>query len=78
MLASDVAALGGQATNYMVVPEYHVVELHTDDIRVYNMKNELCEAEFLDIDWDTTRAGKGNYGERNHGTAGSDQGNTGT
>ena len=61
MLASDVAALGGQATNYMVVPEYHVVELHTDDIRVYNMKNELCEAEFLDIDWDTTRAGKGTY-----------------
>lgn len=61
MLASDVVALGGQATSYMVVPEYHVVELHTDDIRVYNMKNELCEAEFLDIDWDTTRAGKGNY-----------------
>lgn len=61
MLASDVAALGGQATSYMVVPEYHVVELHTDEIRVYNMKNELCEAEFLDIDWDTTRAGKGNY-----------------
>ena len=61
MLASDVAPLGGQATSYMVVPEYHVVELHTDDIRVYNMKNELCEAEFLDIDWDTTRAGKGNY-----------------
>ena len=61
MLASDVAALGGQATSYMVVPEYHVVELHTDDIRVYNMKNELCEAEFLDIDWDTTRAGKGHY-----------------
>ena len=61
MLASDVSALGGQATSYMVVPEYHVVELHTDDIRVYNMKNELCEAEFLDIDWDTTRAGKGNY-----------------
>ena len=61
MLASDVAALGGQATSYMVVPEYHVVELHTDDIRVYNMKNELCDAEFLDIDWDTTRAGKGNY-----------------
>ena len=61
MLASDVASLGGQATSYMVVPEYHVVELHTDDIRVYNMKNELCEAEFLDIDWDTTRAGKGNY-----------------
>ena len=61
MLASDVAALGGQATSYMVVPEYHVVELHTDDIRVYNMKNELCEAEFLDIDWDKTRAGKGNY-----------------
>lgn len=61
MLASDVAALGGHASSYMVVPEYHVVELHSDAIRVYNAKNELCEAEFLDIDWDTTRAGKGHY-----------------
>lgn len=61
MLASDVAALGGHADQYLVVPEYHVIELHQDDIRLYDLKDQICEPEFLDIDWDTTRAGKGNY-----------------
>lgn len=61
MLASDVTALGGQTAQYMVVPEYHIVELHQDAIRLYDLNDRLCEAEFLDIDWDTTRDGKGQY-----------------
>ena len=61
MLASDVAALGGQADQYLVVPEYHVVELHQDSIRIYDMEDHPCEPEFLEIDWDTTRDGKGQY-----------------
>ena len=61
MLASDVAALGGQSDSYMVVPEYHIVELHSDGIRLYDMQDQPCETEFLDIDWDTTQAGKGQY-----------------
>lgn len=61
MLASDVTALGGQTKQYLVVPEYHVVELHVDAIRLYNMEDMPVEPEFLDIDWDTTRDGKGMY-----------------
>ncbi len=61
MLASDVAALGGKADKYLVVPEYHVIELRTESILLYDMDDQLCEPEFLEIDWDTTRHGKGNY-----------------
>ncbi len=61
MLASDVAALGGQAAEYIVVPEYHIIELHADSIRLFDMNDAVCEPEFLKIDWDTTRDGKGRY-----------------
>ena len=61
MLASDVAALGGQADKYMVVPEYHIVELHQNAILVYDEKDQKVKPEFLEIDWDTTRDGKGRY-----------------
>lgn len=61
MLASDVAALGGYAKEYLVIPEYHIIELHEDEIKLFNDKDEACEAEFIKIDWDTTRNGKGNY-----------------
>lgn len=61
MLASDVAALGAKAEKYLVVPEYTVMELHKDEIRLFDLEGRPCEAEFLDIDWDTTRDGKGSY-----------------
>ena len=82
MLASDVAALGGQATK-LYGSSLNITSLNCiqSDIRVYNMKNELCEARIPGSDWDTTRAGKGYpfYVEKEiTGTAGSNQGNTGT
>lgn len=43
MLASDVAALGSHATEYMVVPEYQIVELHKDDIKVFDLKGKGAE-----------------------------------
>ena len=61
MLASDVAALGSHATEYMVVPEYQIVELHKDDIKVFDLKGKEQKTEFLEIDWDTSRDGKGKY-----------------
>lgn len=61
MLASDVVALGGTADKYMVVPEYVITELHKDEIKLFDLNGNPCEAEFIDIDWDTTRDGKGNY-----------------
>ena len=61
MLASDVVALGAGAKEYMVVPEYVIMELHQNEIKLFGLDGKPCKAEFIDIDWDTTRSGKGNY-----------------
>ena len=61
MLASDVVALGSHTKEYLVIPEYQIVELHKDTIKVFDLKGKEQEVNFLPIDWDTTRDGKGNY-----------------
>lgn len=61
MLASDVVALGAAAKQYMVVPEYMIMELHRDEIKLFDLNGKPHQTEFIDIDWDTTRSGKGNY-----------------
>ncbi len=61
MLASDVVALGASAKKYIVVPEYVIMELHKTDIKLFHLDGKPCEAEYMDIDWDTTRSGKGSY-----------------
>lgn len=61
MLASDVVALGAAAKEYMVVPEYQILELHKEEIRLFDLKGNRVEPEFVKIDWDTTRGGKGDY-----------------
>lgn len=61
MLASDVVALGATAKKYIVVPEYVIMELHRDEIKLFDLNGKPSETEFIDIDWDTTRGGKGNY-----------------
>lgn len=61
VLASDVAALAGTAERYMVIPEYVITELHKDEIKLFDLKGKPVEPEFIEIDWDTTRDGKGRY-----------------
>lgn len=61
MLASDVVALGASAKKYLVVPEYVIMELHKEEIKLFHLDGEPCEAEYMEIDWDTTRSGKGSY-----------------
>ncbi|RKI42593.1 glutamine--fructose-6-phosphate transaminase (isomerizing) [bacterium D16-51] len=61
MLASDVVALGASAERYLVVPEYVIMELHREEIKLFHLDGKPCEAEYMEIDWDTTRSGKGSY-----------------
>lgn len=61
MLASDVAALAGTADKYMVIPEYVITELHKNEIKLFDLNGKPVAAEFINIDWDTTRDGKGKY-----------------
>ena len=61
VLASDVVALGASAKKYLVVPEYVIMELHKEEIKLFHLDGEPCEADYMEIDWDTTRSGKGSY-----------------
>lgn len=61
ILASDVVALGNKAKEYVVIPEYQIVELHKDSIKIFDLKGVEQEVKFLKIDWDTSRGGKGKY-----------------
>lgn len=61
MLASDVVALGAHAKQFMAIPEMTLMELHPDEIRLSDAEGYPVAANFTDIDWDTERAGKGNY-----------------
>lgn len=61
MLASDVAALGARAKQYIVIPEYQIVELQQNDIKLFDLKGKEQQPEYLEIDWDVTRDGKGKY-----------------
>lgn len=61
ILASDVVALGNHAKEYIVIPEYQIVELHKDSIKIFDLKGVSQEVKFLKIDWDTSQGGKGKY-----------------
>ena len=41
--------------------EYMIMELHKDEIKLFDLNGKPHQTEFIDIDWDTTRSGKGNY-----------------
>ncbi len=61
MLASDVTALGQYTREYFVLPEFHVAVLKKDGVELYDMSGEATEPEWLTVDWDVDRSGKGGY-----------------
>lgn len=61
MLASDVAAIVPFTTNYFVVPEFNVVCLSPSGIEMYDLSGDKAEIEWLKVDWDVSRSGKGGY-----------------
>ena len=61
MLASDLTALCRFTNRYFVVPEYHVLELHRDAIRLFDFEGREVEPEYLTVDWELNSAGKGGY-----------------
>ena len=61
MLSSDVAAIVPFTTDYFVVPEFHVICLSTDGIEMFDLSGDKAEIEWLKVDWDVSRSGKGGY-----------------
>lgn len=61
MLASDVTALGQYTKEYFVLPEFHVAVLKKEGIELYDMAGEAAPWEWMTVDWDVDRSGKGGY-----------------
>ncbi len=61
MLASDVTALGQYTKKYFVLPEFHVAVLKKEGIELYDMSGEAASWEWMTVDWDVDRSGKGGY-----------------
>lgn len=61
MLSSDVAAIVPFTTDYFVVPEFHVICLSPEGIDMFDLSGDKAEIEWLKVDWDVSRSGKGGY-----------------
>ncbi|RKI88049.1 glutamine--fructose-6-phosphate transaminase (isomerizing) [Parablautia intestinalis] len=61
MLSSDVAAIVPFTTDYFVVPEFHVICLSPQGIDMFDLSGDRAEVEWLKVDWDVSRSGKGGY-----------------
>lgn len=61
ILSSDVAAIVPFTTDYFVVPEFHVICLSQDGIDMFDLSGDKVEIDWLKVDWDVSRSGKGGY-----------------
>lgn len=61
MLASDVTALGQYTKEYFVLPEFHVAVLKKEGIELYDMSGDKAPWDWMTVDWDVDRSGKGGY-----------------
>lgn len=61
MLASDLTALCRFTNHYFVVPEYHILELRRDSVKLTDFNGEVKEPEYLTADWELNSAGKNGY-----------------
>ncbi len=61
ILSSDVAAIVPFTTDYFVMPELHVVCLKPDKIEMYDLSGDQAKIDWLKVDWDVSRSGKGGY-----------------
>lgn len=61
MLASDLTALCRFTNRYFVVPEYHILELHSDSLLLSDFEGNEVKPEYLTADWELNSAGKNGY-----------------
>lgn len=61
VIASDLTAVIAFSKEYFVVPEYHILTLTADGIKVCDMKGKEVKPEILSVNWDIASAQKGGY-----------------
>lgn len=61
IIASDLTAVISFSKEYFVVPEYHILTLSKDGIKVEDLKGDIVVPENLEITWDIEAAQKGGF-----------------
>jgi glucosamine--fructose-6-phosphate aminotransferase (isomerizing) len=61
MVASDLTALIQYTQQYFIIPEYHIVTLTKDEIKVETLDGQLAKPELLTVSWNIEAAQKGGY-----------------
>ncbi|MDD6057943.1 MAG: glutamine--fructose-6-phosphate transaminase (isomerizing) [Clostridiales bacterium] len=61
MLASDLTALCRFTNRYFVVPEYHILELRKDSVKLTDLNKAEVEPDYQLADWEHNSAGKNGY-----------------
>ncbi len=61
IIASDLTAVIAFSKKYFVVPEYHILTLDKNGIKVEDLKGNVVTPEILEVNWDITSAQKGGY-----------------
>lgn len=61
IIASDLTAVISFSKEYFVVPEYHILTLSKDGIKVEDLKGNEVVPENLEITWDIEAAQKGGF-----------------
>lgn len=61
IIASDLTAIISFSKDYFVVPEYHILTMTQEGIRVENLKGNEVKPQMLEITWDITAAQKGGF-----------------
>lgn len=61
IIASDLTAVISFSKEYFVVPEYHILTMTKDSIKVEDLKGNPVEPQMLEITWDIAAAQKGGF-----------------
>ncbi len=61
IIASDLTAVVSLSKEYFVVPEYHILTLTKEGIKVEDLKGNVVQPEMLELSWDIEDAQKGGY-----------------
>lgn len=61
IIASDLTAIISFSKEYFVVPEYHILTMTEEGIKVEDMKGSVVKPQMLEITWDIEAAQKGGF-----------------
>lgn len=61
IIASDLTAIISFSKEYFVVPEYHILTMTEEGIKVEDMKGNVVKLQMLEITWDIEAAQKGGF-----------------